>query len=30
MIGGALDELQDNLKRHNQAERNKFNRSRQS
>jgi uncharacterized protein len=30
MIGGALTELQDNLKRHNQAERNKFNRSRQS
>jgi predicted RNA-binding protein with PIN domain len=30
MIGGALAELQDNLKRHNQAERNKFNRSRQS
>ena len=30
MIGGALAELQDKLKQHNRAERNSFNRSRQS
>jgi hypothetical protein len=30
MIGGALDELQDKLKQHNRAERNRFNRGRGS
>ncbi len=30
MIGGALTELRDNLKQHNRAERNRFNRSGQS
>jgi hypothetical protein len=28
MIGGALTELQENLKNHNRAERNRFNRER--
>ena len=30
MIGDALDEMQDNVRQHNRAERNRFNRSRQS